>query len=359
MLTDADICLVMKRIKDLKWHEFDVKEVFPDIMRGRRLKTDDHVIGKMPYVSSSAMDNGVDNFVSNDNGVRIFSNCLTIANSGSVGATFYHPYLFVASDHVTSLGNVEFNKYVYLFIATIANRLSEKYSFNREIKDSRLQREKIMLPINDDGAPDYDFMEEYMKKIELRILKRYKKYTQSSNVTNVNKKNVIWGEVNLLELFTPKKGNQKNMNSLTRGDKPLISAKKIDNGYKGFYDVDNKEMFDGHCITLNNDGDGGAGLAYYQPSSFALDTHVTALYPKQKMSKEVLLYISCSISKQSILFGHGHSINSERLKHFTIMLPMNAKGTPDFAYMERYMKNKNQLILNLYIDKRLKSIQEE
>ena len=165
MLTDEDIYLVMKKIDELIWHEFDVKEIFPDIMRGRRLKTDDHIIGEMPYVSSSAMDNGVDNFVSNDKGVRIFSNCLTIANSGSVGATFYHPYQFVASDHVTSLANTDFNKYVYLFIATIASRLSEKYSFNREIKDSRLQREKIMLPIKGDKTPDYDFMEEFGRKI--------------------------------------------------------------------------------------------------------------------------------------------------------------------------------------------------
>jgi restriction endonuclease S subunit len=163
----------MKKIENLKWKEFDIKDIFPNIMRGRRLKTDDHISGQMPYVSSSAMDNGVDNFVSNNQGVRIFNNCITIANSGSVGASFYHPYYFVASDHVTSLANNQFNKYIYLFVATIASRLSEKYSFNREIKDSRLQREKMMLPVNDNDEPDYEFMEEYMRNIEYRLIKRY------------------------------------------------------------------------------------------------------------------------------------------------------------------------------------------
>ena len=47
--------------------------------------------------------NGVDNFIANDKGVRCFENCLTLANSGSVGATFFHHYRFVASDHVTAL----------------------------------------------------------------------------------------------------------------------------------------------------------------------------------------------------------------------------------------------------------------
>lgn len=160
-------------MKDCKWKEFEVKTVFPQIIRGRRLKTDDHILGSMPYVSSSAMDNGVDDFVSNNQGVRIFNNCLTIANSGSVGATFYHPYHFVASDHVTSLSNSNFNKYIYLFGGNIASRLSEKYSFNREIKDSRLQREKMMLPVNDSGEPDYEYMEEYMRKIEYRLINQY------------------------------------------------------------------------------------------------------------------------------------------------------------------------------------------
>lgn len=159
--------------KNKKWKEFDVQDVFSCMMRGRRLKTDDHISGNMPYVSSSAMDNGVDNFVSNEKGVRIFNNCLTIANSGSVGATFYHPYSFVASDHVTSLANPDFDKYIYLYGGKIMNRLSEKYSFNREIKDSRLQREKIMLPVNEKGEPDYDYMRKYMQKIEHRLINRY------------------------------------------------------------------------------------------------------------------------------------------------------------------------------------------
>ncbi|MCR5588473.1 MAG: restriction endonuclease subunit S [Bacteroidales bacterium] len=160
-------------MEEHKWKEFDVQEVFSHMMRGRRLKTDDHIPGKIPYVSSSAMDNGVDNFVSNEKGVRIFNNCLTIANSGSVGATFYHPYSFVASDHVTSLANPSFDKYIYLFGGEIMNRLSEKYSFNREIKDSRLRREKIMLPVNEKDEPDYDYMGKYMRKIEHRLIKRY------------------------------------------------------------------------------------------------------------------------------------------------------------------------------------------
>ena len=149
---------------------------------------------------------------------------------------------------------------------------------------------------------------------------------------------VKWVEFRLLDLFTYQKGNQKNMNAMTEGTTPLVSAKKIENGYKGFYKVSERELFKGHCLTLNNDGDGGAGLSYYQPSSFALDTHVTALYPKEPMSKQVMLFIACCISKQRVLFGHGRSINSSRLQHLNIMLPVNEKDAPDYQYMRKLLK---------------------
>ena len=81
------------------WRPFLIGDIFNVIQRGKRLKTADHIAGNMPYVSSSAQNNGVDNFIGNSDGVRTFNDCLTIANSGSVGKSSYHSYEFVASDH--------------------------------------------------------------------------------------------------------------------------------------------------------------------------------------------------------------------------------------------------------------------
>ncbi|CAK2036855.1 N-6 DNA methylase [Vibrio crassostreae] len=155
------------------WKEFFLTNLFTSIQRGKRLKKSDQVTGDIPYVSSTAMNNGVDNYISNRDNVRIFENCLTIANSGSVGASFYHEYEFVASDHVTHLKNEDYNKYIYLFISGLTNRLSEKYNFNREINDPRISREKIVLPIGDNGLPDFNYMEQYIKNL---MIYKYKKY---------------------------------------------------------------------------------------------------------------------------------------------------------------------------------------
>jgi len=147
------------------WSEFVLRDIFTTIQRGKRLKTADHKKGHTPYVSSTAFNNGVDAFISNQDGVRRFNNCLTIANSGSVGKTFYHPYELVASDHVTQLKNSEFNQYVYLFLTSIISRLEEKYSFNREMNDLRIKRDKLLLPVDDSGNPDWAYMEQYAKSI--------------------------------------------------------------------------------------------------------------------------------------------------------------------------------------------------
>lgn len=124
----------------------------------------------MPYVSSTALNNGVDGFIGNSEGVRIFGNCLSLANSGSVGSAFFHQYDFVASDHVTQLRRSGLDKYAYLFMIPIINRLSEKYSFNREINDERIRRERMMLPATKKGEIDFSFMSAFMKEVEADIL---------------------------------------------------------------------------------------------------------------------------------------------------------------------------------------------
>lgn len=157
-----------------------------------------------------------------------------------------------------------------------------------------------------------------------------------------------WKSFLLSDLFIFDKGNQNNMNAMSEGDIPLVSAKKDGNGYKSFISENGKRLYDGHCITLNNDGDGGAGLAYYQPSKMALDSHVTALVPKTAMSKHTMLFIARSISMQRSLFGHGRSINSARLRVFRLMLPVDETNNPDFKYMETYMRTIEKRLLEQY-----------
>lgn len=180
------------------WKAFYFTEVFTEIQRGKRLKKADHKDGQTPYVSSTSLNNGIDGFIGNDGSVRRFNNCLTLANSGSVGCAFYHQYTFVASDHVTKLKRDGLDKYAYLFMIPIINRLSEKYSFNREINDERIKREKLLLPATDKGEIDFVFMSAFMKEVEHNILNTTLKVFKER--LNVNKSKLGGGKLEELPI---------------------------------------------------------------------------------------------------------------------------------------------------------------
>lgn len=179
-----DIIMGGGKLSHTHWKAFNFTEVFTEIQRGKRLKKADHSEGTTPYISATALNNGVDGFVGNESGIRKFSDCLTVANSGSVGSAFFHQYEFVASDHVTQLKRDGLDKYAYLFMIPLINRLSEKYSFNREINDNRIKREKLILPSTDEGEIDFAFMSSFMKGVEQDILRTTLKFFNDRRIVN-------------------------------------------------------------------------------------------------------------------------------------------------------------------------------
>lgn len=171
-----DLVIRPEVLTDVEWGEFFVSDIFDTVQRGKRLTKANQIDGEIPYISSTALNNGVDNFIGNTEKVRKSDNDLTLANSGSVGACFYHNYEYIASDHVTSLKLQNGSDTVYKFISVILGRLEEKYSFNREINDTRIKREKLLLPIDKDGNPNWFYMENFIKNIEQKQIKNILKY---------------------------------------------------------------------------------------------------------------------------------------------------------------------------------------
>ena len=171
-----------------------------------------------------------------------------------------------------------------------------------------------------------------------------------------------WKDFRLLDYFRHEKGNQNNMAELRPGAFPLVSARNANNGYKDFVsENEKKHSFEGFCLTINNDGDGGAGISYYQPCKMLLDSHVTALYPKASMTEEILKFFSACITAQreklSIFSWGGNGATLTRLRRSKIMLPVDESGNPDYAFMEQYIKERERQIVQSYIDYTSENIQ--
>ena len=157
---------------EIQWKKFTFDSIFT-YERGKRYKKADHTSGEIPYISSSAFNNGIDNYVSPPPYMKIYSNKLTLANSGSVGTCFYHPYSFVASDHcmVIWLKNRELNTHTALFLRAIFEKLKPKYAFDKEINNARLRAEKFTLPIYANGEIAFEYIESFIKALQKELIK--------------------------------------------------------------------------------------------------------------------------------------------------------------------------------------------
>lgn len=336
----------MLNLNDREWRPFFLTELFPQIQRGKRLKTENHVPGKTPYVSSSALNNGVDNFISNTEKVRIFSDCISLANSGSVGSSFYEPFPFVASDHITHLKNEKYNKYHYLFIASILNRLSQKYNFNREINDNRISREKIMLPVDVAGNLDLDFMEQYIKERESQLIQKYKdfisKNIQSGGVLT-DLKLVKWKAFYINEIFSISAGKRLTKADMDNGKIPFIGATDSNNGITNWIATPNSS-FDKNVLGVNYNG--SVVENFYHPYGCIFSDDVKRLHLREHAdNKYILLFFKTVILQQKVKYTYGYKFNGQRMERQKILLPVNEEGRPDYEFMEQYGK---QIMLQKY-----------
>ncbi|MEA2017806.1 MAG: restriction endonuclease subunit S [Campylobacterota bacterium] len=159
---------------------FLISEVF-NYERGQRLIKRDQINGDIPYISSTMKNNGVDNLISlksknskTNKHPKLYKNSLTIANSGSIGSVFYHPYSFIASDHVTvlSLKDRKLDFKLAFFFTVILNQKSSQYSYNREISNERMEVEKITLPVDSNEDIDWNFIYDFIEnKLQFKKLK--------------------------------------------------------------------------------------------------------------------------------------------------------------------------------------------
>lgn len=146
------------------WKEFKLTDLFE--IKGSKttkLKVLKEIgPGEYPYITTKSTNNGVDGYydIWTEEG-----NVLTI-DSACIGTCFYQEKNFTAADHVEKLiPKFKMNKYNALFLVTVINQSNFKYCYGRGRSQSRLAKETIKLPATEDGQPDYQFMEDYIKTL--------------------------------------------------------------------------------------------------------------------------------------------------------------------------------------------------
>ncbi len=332
------------KLSDREWKDFAVPYVFQNIQRGKRLKKADHISGIVPYVSSTANNNGVDAYIEATKGTRVFENCISLANSGSVGTAFYEPFAFVASDHVTSLKRENTSQYVYLFLTAVLEQQKSNFDFNREINDLRIKKMRIMLPVDDNDEPDYQFMEDYMKGLKVTKRKQYQEYVEQRLAEiGIDVKNTR-GEYNLdlesrdyMPCMLSKLGkvvSGKDIYAMERieGDIPYVTSGSQNNGI-GYFVANMNKTLDKGYVAFNRNG--AVGLAFYHPYWSVMGNDCRKIHiSKADENIYVGLFISTAISMQSKSFSYSRKLGTARANKLQVMLPVDNNNEPDYDFME-------------------------
>ena len=202
--------------------------------------------------------------------------------------------------------------------------------------------EKIKLPVDKTGNPDFSYMESYMKNLELAVsssltdLQSAKKFDASRRM-DVS----TWQTFHLYDIFKIDSGTKldKAKMDTTMPVINFVGRSNFNNGItQKVNEIQGLKPFDSGCLTLAL---GGAylGSCFIQEEPFYTSQNVVVLIPKESISFEAKQFIATAIFKESQNNYRAFikELNAHIKKDFAIKLPANTNGTPNYDYMSRYI----------------------
>ena len=158
------------------------------------------------------------------------------------------------------------------------------------------------------------------------------------------------------EIFNIKKGfYNKKPDEDINGSIPFIGATDSNNGVTQYCDYEtieqtsktgdennapiNEKIFSGCHITVSNNG--SIGYAFYQDREFTCTHDVNPLtLKKYPLNKYIALFICTVIEVERYRWTYGRKWRPSRMPKSTIKLPVKKDGTPDWDFMENFIKSR-------------------
>lgn len=329
---------------------------------------------QLPYITRTESNNGISEFISNDNicfGLDS-GNCITIGLDTQTA--YWRPFAFVTGQNIHVLRGEKLDFYAAQFMTVILrNQMKSKFNWGgNDATLGRLKRLRILLPSNCSGEPDFQFMADYIRNIMqekqkqyLQIVKRRIKKLEMKNtgyppLTIEGKEWKPVPIVNIFDKFVSGKGKGLNHLEQVKHGVSYISATNRNNGVSCFVKKDNnsdKMLQEGNCIGFIKNGDGSAGFAIYKQEPFISTSDVIYGYAKWLNQFTGLFFV---VAQDMIerKYSHGYKRNTQHLRGDRVMLPVDDNGSPDYAFMELYGKmlvaRKYQQYLD-YLESRISS----
>ncbi|VHD70879.1 restriction enzyme BgcI subunit beta [Streptococcus pyogenes] len=365
-----------------EWREKKVEDFF-EVLNGKRLTKGEIVSGNIPYISSSSVNNGIQEYISNKDDLAMYENCLSIAYNGKESAVFYHPYLAFFSDNVRIVRykDKRAEKYQYLFTANLFKKIREHFNYGNPMSSNKLRMEKIILPFLD-GELAFSYMEDYIKVLEAERIKTLEAYLLVSGFKDYE---LTKEEEDALEVFDTQEWQDFRMGDLfdrVKTKKLPYKAKELPKEPQGEYSLPaltSSFMNQGlnyyvpkegatvlqNVISIPSNSD--VYRAYFQSQEFTVLSDAYAIDwigSDRPLRPNDYLFIVPSINKVTDLpiYSYKNKLGGWNVvKDKMIKLPVNERGEIHFDYMVTLVQAIKKLAIKdviLYADKQIEATKE-
>ncbi|GMO43647.1 MAG: restriction endonuclease subunit S [Treponemataceae bacterium] len=145
-----------------------------------------------------------------------------------------------------------------------------------------------------------------------------------------------WQWFSIAELFNVFTSKEENALNRTDGNTPFISSTRFSNGVSRY--VADEPAVSANTITIARNG--SIGSAFYQPQPYcASPDDVRIFEPKFNMNKYTALFLITILETEKYRYAYGRKFGTKRMRETKIKLPVNSSGTPDWKFMENYIKS--------------------
>jgi hypothetical protein len=286
--------------------------------------------GEYPFITGQSTNNGVEGFY------NFFTENENVITVDRITYSFigYQEKKFSCNDNVKILKpKFKLNKFIALYLCTILKNEKYRYNYGRITSKNRLEETKLKLPTIINGNPDWQYIENYIKKI-------YKEISQKISSKSVIQKKFIlksgvWKNFNLEDLFHIEGSTTTPLLELEEygnGKYPFITTQATNNGVAGFYDYHTEK---GNILVIDS---AVIGFCSYQPFDFSASDHVEKLIPKFEMDKYTGLFLTTILNKEQYRYNYGRKASQSRLKQRNIKLP-SKNDSPDWNFMRDFIKS--------------------
>lgn len=133
------------------------------------------------------------------------------------------------------------------------------------------------------------------------------------------------------------------------GTLPAIQSGKENNGCIGYIDEEycksrNYRISEGMCLTVARSG--SSGFVAFQSTKCVVGDSAKILQPKFNANRERLLFLRVLLLVNMSKYAYDDKVTYETYINDTIKLPVLSDGSPDWGYMENYIRKTEEKISN-------------